>query len=130
MILTEKNEGKTVFYSIQYKNGNLPGFELFHMFTQSIKFYHRTIIVLYIPLSHIKERRCWKKVSHQIDSKNVWVIFSASCTAKFELVFVLTLENVFCQRFHYKANIKSIGSSEKRYRDFQNSTPLERSACS
>ena len=31
--------GKTVFYSIQYKNGCLAASDLFRMFTQSIKFY-------------------------------------------------------------------------------------------
>ena len=35
MIYTEK----TVFYSIQYKNGYLAASDLFHMFTNSIKFY-------------------------------------------------------------------------------------------
>ena len=33
------SQGKTVFYSIQYKNGRLAASDLFHMFTQSIKFY-------------------------------------------------------------------------------------------
>ena len=45
--------------------------------------------VLYIPLSYIKEYRCLKKVIHQIDSKNEWLLLSASLMAKFELVFVL-----------------------------------------
>ena len=36
MILT----GKTVFYSIQYKNGCLAASDLFDMFTQWIKFYY------------------------------------------------------------------------------------------
>ena len=47
----------------------------------------------------------------------------------FELVFVLTFENTFSQRFHFKANRKSIDSSKKGTRDFQNSPPFERSAC-
>ena len=34
-------------------------------------------------------------VIHQIDSKNEWLLPQASFTAKFELVFVLTLENAF-----------------------------------
>ena len=48
--------------------------DLFHMFTQSIEFY---------------------TFHDQIDSKNEWFLLSVSFTAKFELVFVLTLENVF-----------------------------------
>ena len=39
-------------------------------------------------------------------------------TAKFGLVFALTLENAFSQRFHFQANRKSIGSSKKRYQGF------------
>ena len=35
--------------------------------------------------------------------------------AKIELVFVLSQENAFSQRFHFKANRKSIGSSKKQY---------------
>ena len=31
--------GRIVFYSIHYKNGCLAAADLFHMFTQSIKFY-------------------------------------------------------------------------------------------
>ena len=55
-----------------------------------------------------------------------WLLLSASFTAKFGLVFVLTLENAFSQRFHFKANRKSISSFGTR--DFQNSPPFERSA--
>ena len=36
-----------------------------------------------------------EKLIRQIDSKNKWLLLSASFTAKFGLVFVLTLENVF-----------------------------------
>ena len=32
---------------------------------------------------------------YQIDSKNEWLLLQASFTAKFGLVFVLTLENAF-----------------------------------
>ena len=44
-----------------------------------------------IPLSY----RSLKNVIHQIDSKNVWLLLSVASTAKIELVFVLTFENVF-----------------------------------
>ena len=40
-----------------------------------------------------KEYTCWKNVIHPIDSKNEWLLLSASFTAKIGLVFVLTLEN-------------------------------------
>ena len=33
------SQGKTEFYSVKYKNGLLVASDLFHMFTQSIKFY-------------------------------------------------------------------------------------------
>ena len=42
----------------------------------------------------------------------------ASFTAKFGLVFVLTLENAFPQRFDFRANRKSTGSSKKMYQEF------------
>ena len=50
--------------------------------------------------------------------------------AKFELIFVLTQENVFSWRFHFRANRKGIGSNNGT-RDFQTSRqfPYERSAC-
>ena len=44
------------------------------------------------------------------------MLLPASFMAKFELVFVLTLENPFSQRFHFKYNRKSMGSSKKRYK--------------
>ena len=36
-----------------------------------------------------QEHRCLKNVIHQIDSKNDWLLLSASFIAKFELVFCL-----------------------------------------
>ena len=36
-----------------------------------------------------------EKRVHQIDSQNEWLLLQASPTAKFGLVFVLTLENAF-----------------------------------
>ena len=60
--------------------------DLFDMFTQSVKFY----IFHY----HVfKEYRCLKNVIHQIGNKNEWLFLSAGFSAKFELVFVLALEN-------------------------------------
>ena len=41
------------------------------------------------------EYRCLKNVIHQIHSKYEWLLLSASFTEKFELIFVLTLENAF-----------------------------------
>ena len=52
---------------------------------------------------------------HQKDSKNEWLLFSLTFTAKFELVFVLTFENAFSWGFHFKANRKSIDFSKKWY---------------
>ena len=74
-------QGKTMFYSVQYKNGCLAAYDLFRVFTQSIKFYTFHY--------HVQ----MKNVIHQIDSKNEWLLLSASFTAKLELVFALTLEN-------------------------------------
>ena len=57
----------------------------FLLFAQSIKFY----------TFHYYQYRCLKNVIHQIDSQNEWLLLSACFTAKFVLVFVLTLENAF-----------------------------------
>ena len=73
-----------MFHSILYRNGWLAASDLFDMFTQSIKFY-----------AFDYQYRCFKNVIHQVDSKNGWLLLSASFTAKFGLVFVLTLENTF-----------------------------------
>ena len=101
---------KLVFHSVQYRNGWLDASDLFDMFAQSIKFY-----------TFHYQYRCLKNVIHQIDSKNGWLLLSASFTAKFGLVFVLTLENAFSYMFNFQANRKSIVSSENSTRDFQNS---------
>ena len=45
--------------------------------------------------TRIKEYRCLKNVIHKIDSKHECLLLSASVTAKFGLVFVLTLEKAF-----------------------------------
>ena len=73
-----------VFNLIQYRNGSLAASDPFYMFTQSIKLY-----------TFYYQFRCLKNVIHQIDSKNEWLLLSASFTAKFGLVFVLALENAF-----------------------------------
>ena len=43
----------------------------------------------------MKEYRCLKNVIYQIDSKNEWLLLSASFTTKFGLVFAFKLENAF-----------------------------------
>ena len=57
------------------------------------------------------------------------LLLSAGFMAKFELVFVLTLENAFSQTFHFKANKKSTILLENDTRDIQSSPPFKRSAC-
>ena len=61
----------------------------------------------------MKEYRCLKNMIHQVDSKKEWLLLSASFTAKFGLVFVLTLENTFFRGFILKAT--KTDSSIKRY---------------
>ena len=48
----------------------------------------------------------FENVILHIDSKNEWLPLPASFTAKFELVFVLTLENAFSYMFHFKSQQK------------------------
>ena len=67
-----------------------------------------------MPLSRIKENRCRKNVIRQVDSKNEWLLlFAPNFTEKYALDFVLTLENAFSWRFHFKANSIIIGPSRK-----------------
>ena len=75
---------RLMFHLIQYRNGWLAASDLFDMFAQSIMFY-----------TFDYQYRCLKNVIDQIDSKNGSLLFSASFTGKFGLVFVLTLENAF-----------------------------------
>ena len=42
-----------------------------------------------------EREQMFEKVIHHLDSKNEWLPLSASFTAKFGLVFVLTLGNAF-----------------------------------
>ena len=102
-----------LFYSIQYKNGWLAACDLFEMFSQSVKFY-------YTFYYHVLRGRIFEKCDpfsllNKIDSKNERLLLPASFRAKFGLVCVLTLENIFSLRFHFKANRKSICFSKKRY---------------
>ena len=52
---------------------------------------------------------------YQIDSKNIWLLFTVTFRTKLELVFALTFENAFFFSFHFEAYGKSIGSSKKWY---------------
>ena len=79
-IFNDTHRERLVFYSIQYRNDWLAASNLSYMFTQSIKFY-----------TFDYQCRCLKNVIHQIDSKNGWLLLSA----KFGLVFLLTLEKPF-----------------------------------
>ena len=66
------NTGKTLSYSIQYKNllkYKLGCYDLFLMFTQSIYF-----CILYCHI--IKEYRCLKNATHRLE-RNEWLLFSA-----------------------------------------------------
>ena len=82
--VNDTHRERLMFFSIQYRNGWLAASNLFDMFTQSIKLY-----------TFHDQYRCLKNVIQQIDSKTGWLLLSASFTAKFGLVFILTLENAF-----------------------------------
>ena len=82
--LTWKNLCFTEFSTKIHWNTVLAASDVFHMFTQSIKFF----------LFHLWYR-CLKNVIHQIDSENEWLLLSVTFTAKFQLAFVLTIENSF-----------------------------------
>ena len=111
-----------MLYSVQYKNGWLAA-------TAFLICLNNQLSSIIHSITTYQVYRCLKTVIHQIDSKNKWLLLAASFTAKYGLVFVLTLENVFSNRFHFNADRKSIGSSKNGTMDFQNSPPFERSAC-
>ena len=73
---------------------------------------HNQLSSIYLIITYVK---CYHI---HIDSKNEWLLYSESFTAKFELVFVLTLKNASFWRFHFKPNRKNIGSSKKWYQEF------------
>ena len=56
---------------------------------------HDQLSSIYVLLSRIKEYGCLKYWIYKIDSKNEWLLLSASFTAKFGFVFVLTQKNPF-----------------------------------
>ena len=87
-VLTILTQVKTVFYSIEYKNGCLAASDIFHMLTLQLSSYT-------FHYHALKSADIWKKVIHQIDSKKKWLLLSAGFTAKFVLVFVLTLGDAF-----------------------------------
>ena len=66
-VLNDTHRERQVFHSIQYRNGWLAASDLFHMLTQSVQFY-----TLHFQYS------CLKNVIYQIDSKNKWLLLSAS----------------------------------------------------
>ena len=93
----------TQFSAKFYWNTSLVAHDLFPLFTQSVNFY-----ILYCHI--IKGYWCLKNVNHQLE-KNEWLLLSTFQQGlQQKLFFVLKEENTFLQRFHFKANRKSIGS--------------------
>ena len=76
-----------LFYSIHYKNGCLAPSYLFYIL-------HNQLSFIYSIISN-GEYRSLKNVIHEIHSNNERLFLSTSFMIKFELVFVLTLENAF-----------------------------------
>ena len=60
-----------------------------------------------------------KNVIHQLDSKNEWLLLSASFTAKFGLVFDLTLETRFLRGLILKPTERAQVLLKNCTRDFQ-----------
>ena len=93
----------TQFSTKIYWNTSLASRDLFLMFKQSINFY-----ILYCHI--IKEYKCLKNVIYHLE-RNEKLLFSTFQQGLWQkLVFLLTKENAFSLRFHFKANKKSIGS--------------------
>ena len=69
-----------------------------------------------------------KNVIYQIECKNEWFLFSVSSTAKFGLVYVLTLENAFFRGFILKPMKRGHVFLKHGTRGLQNDPPFARSA--
>ena len=107
-----------MFCSIQYRNGWLAAFNLFDMFTQSIRFY--TIHYQY---------RSLKNVIHQIDSKNECCYFQQILWQNLGQFLSQHQKTLLLRGFIFKSTERAQVLLNNGTRDFQNSPPLERSAC-
>ena len=88
---------------LDWLNDNSQGKLCFTQFSTRI---YRNILYCHV----IKEYRCLKNAINQLE-RNEWLFLSAFQQGlQQKLVFVLTQENAFSLRFHFKANRKSIGS--------------------
>ena len=64
------------------------------LLTFLIRLYNQLSSVMHSAITY-KNYRWLKNVVHQIESKNKWLLLLANFTAKFGLVFALTLEKAF-----------------------------------
>ena len=64
------------------------------LLTFLIRLYNQLSSVMHSAITY-KNYKWLKNVVHQIESKNKWLLLLANFTAKFGLVFALTLENAF-----------------------------------
>ena len=92
------------------------------LFTQFITKFIEIQVLLLLTLSIERSSVCKRRFIKWTENK--WLLLSASFTAKFELVFVLTQENAFSQRLNFKANRRSIDSYKKRYYEFTQQTSV------
>ena len=103
----------TEFSTKIHWNTRLVASDVFHMFTQSVKFFwfhFRTDV--------------WKTWFIKETVKLMITSFS-NFYGKIWVGFCLNIRNAFSYSFHFKANRKSIDCSKNGTRDFQNSPPFE-----
>ena len=79
-------------------------------------------------ITRIKSRYL-KDMIFQINSKNEWLLLTASFTATFGLALVLRPENFFLNVSFLKPPKKAYVLLKNSARDFQNSPPIKRSSC-
>ena len=72
--------------------------------------------------------RCLKNVIHQIDSRNGWLLLSASLRQNLGQFLSQHWKTLFLRGFIFKGT-ERVQVLKNGTRDFQNSPPLERSAC-
>ena len=116
-LINDTDRERLVFHSVQYRNDWLTTSNLFHMFTQSIKFY-----------TFHYQYRCLKNVIHHIDSKNGWCSFQ-QVYGKIWVIFCLNTGKRFFLEVSFSSQQKAQVLLKNGTRYFQNSSPFERSAC-
>ena len=99
LAINDTHRERLAFHSIQYRNSWLAAPDFFHMFAQLIKFY-----------TFLHQYRCLKNVIPQTDSKNRFLLLSASLRQNWVSFCLNTGKRLFLE--------VSFSSQQKEHRFF------------